>query len=199
VALSGPTSSWQKNSQNRDAEATTSVLDSIRGMRYVANNEIPANEAFCADSIKPLVEAEGTPMTSRGMRENPTPWRPMCGVHLSSNHITQLPEAEQHATSGSSRRLNLVRMPMVFPDSDEKSLKGDIIAGKFNGELSWITRALYPHLKALGGRKRMYPMPPRIRRETLDVINGTAENRCQKWVETNCEPVKVYKDGTSAP
>jgi len=187
-----------RNSQNRDAEATTSVLDSVRGMRYIANNEIPAHETFCTDSIKPLVEAEGTPMISRSMRANPTPWRPMCGLHLSSNHIIQLPEAEQHVNSGIARRLNLVRMPRVFPDTDERSLKSDIIAGKFNGELFWLTRIFYQHLKFLGGRKRMYPIPPRVRADTLDVVSGTAESKLQKWVEANCTSVRVYKDGTAS-
>lgn len=186
-----------KGSAHRDSEATTSVWDSIRGLRYVANNEIPAHDALNADVLKGLVEHEGTPQVSRGMRQNPTPWRPMCGVFLSSNHPPQLPEDERQPDSGTARRLNVVRMPRTFPDDDDKGLKKLINTGAMSPELFWLTRQLYPHLRFLGGRKRMYPIPPRIRSETSEIISGDTKRIIQLWVEENCEAACVYKDGTS--
>ena len=136
-------------------------------------------------------------MSSRSMRQNPTPWRPMCGVFLSSNHLLRLPESEKKPDSGSARRLNLVRMPRVFPDEGEKSIKAEINQGGLNGELFWWTRQLYSHLRFLGGRKRMYPIPPRIRAETQEFLNPDSCREIQLWVEENCEGACVYKDGTS--
>jgi hypothetical protein len=183
-------------SSKRDVEGPTSVMDSMRGLRYVSNNEIPMHDCFNSDVIKGLVEAEGTPQTSRSMRENPTAWRPMAGLFLSSNHIIRISDDERNADSGLARRLNVVRMPRVFPDTDN-DLKRRITAGEMNTEVFWLARQMFPHLRFLGSRKRLYPIPPRIRRETTDLLMGDFSRVVQLWVEENCEAVQVYRDATN--
>jgi hypothetical protein len=182
--------------RKNDVEGPTSVMDSMRGLRYISNNEIPQHECFNSDVIKGLVEAEGTPLTSRSMRENPSAWRPMAGLFLSSNHLIRISDEERHLDSGLARRLNVVRMPRVFPDTDNV-LKSRIVAGGLNTEVFWLIRHMYPHVRFLGGRKRLYPIPPRIRRETADLLVGDFSRLVQVWVEENCEAANVYRDATS--
>ena len=43
----------------------------------------------------------------------------------------------------------------------------------------------------------MYPIPPRIRSETLDLLSGDSKRLIQMWVEENCTAAAVYRDGTS--
>ncbi len=133
-------------------------------------------------------------MTSLNMKCNPKPWRPMAGLFLSSNHMVQLPDAEERPDSRTARRLNFVRMPKVFPDDDGKSLKAEINKGTFNSELFWLTLQIYLYLSLLGGRKRMHPIPPRLPSETQDLLCGDASRLIQLWVEENCEGANVYND-----
>ncbi len=60
----------------------------------------------------------------------------------------------------------------------------------------WLTLQLYRHLRFSGGRKRTYPIPPRVCSETQDLLCGDA-SRSSSGVEENCEGAHVCNDGTS--
>ena len=81
------------------------MLDQVRGMKYIANNEIPRHKYFNVDACKPLCEQRGTPLLSRGLHKDPEPWRPMGGITCTSQHMLVLTE-EQCLDIGSKRRLN---------------------------------------------------------------------------------------------
>jgi len=182
---------------NRDPEAPTSVLDSVRAARYIGNNEIPAHKEFNSDMIKALVEQKGTGMVSRSMRRNATQWNPMAGVVLTSNHPICISDAEREATSGTARRLVAIKMPRVFEISAGEDVKDAVLAGRFNAELFHWARLAYQHLRKLAGFKRVYPQPPRFLMDTTALLEGSLHSRIQEWLERNTEPQRTYDQGTT--
>jgi hypothetical protein len=181
----------------RDPEAPTSVLETLRGARYVANNEIPEHREFAAAFMNSLVEQKGTGQISRKMRENAGTLHLTAGFGLTSNHPIQLAETEREPTSGTSRRLVVICMPRTWPVDGEIDVKDRIYKGEFNKQLFALCRFCYRHIKALGGRKRIAPMPPRFLADTKAALEGEVHRSVQIWIERNSIPAGSYATASS--
>jgi hypothetical protein len=181
----------------RDPEAPTSVLEMLRGARYVANNEIPEHREFAPAFMNSLVEQKGTGQISRKMRENAGTLHLTAGFGLTSNHPIQLAEAERDPTIGTSRRLVVISMPRTLPVDSEVDVEDKIIKGEFNKQLFALCRVCYRHIKALGGRKRIAPMPPRFLADTKAALEGEMHRMVQIWIERNTTPATSYATASS--
>ena len=194
VALPG---SWFTSRHQIQPDAPSVTLNSCRYMRYMSNNEIPAHTWFNFDAVKPLCEQRGTWVVSRGLYQDCEPWRPMGGLHCTSNHPLVLTE-EQAADSGNRRRLNYLRMPKVFLPGEEREVKDEINTGKFNGEIFWSCRLFYTHLKALGPSGRLEPRPPRVVAETDALFNRDLVTMVKDFLEAQTDPAPSYGQATPA-
>ena len=87
-------------------DAPSAMLNACRRMRHITNNEIPEHTFFNVGALKPLVEQGGSWMVTRGLYENPEPWRGMGGVHCSGNYELALSEKQATDTGrGSTARI----------------------------------------------------------------------------------------------
>jgi hypothetical protein len=179
---------------NPDAPSTT--LEQMRGMRYLANNEVPKHDFINMDAIKALCEQEGVPMISRGLYADPVPWRPMAGVSMGGNHPLALTDA-QMGDSGNRRRLCYLRMLAALADSG-KDIKKIINAGKLNAELFWIARKFYEYLQKMPHSTRLHPIPPRVQAETKELLDQKKAIQVRAWLEQNTEAAEKIAAGTLA-
>jgi hypothetical protein len=171
-------------------------LDSVRSMRYVSNNEIPAHRWFNSDALKPLCEHEGTWIMSRGLYKDLEPWRSMAGLQLTSNFPLVLTD-EQCADSGFARRLNFAKMPRVFTPKQQKDVKGPINQGVLNHEVFWIVRRFYAYLEAQT-TSQILPRPPRVLRETSEVLTHRVSTYIRLFLQEHSEPA-IYVDAEKIP
>ena len=110
----------------------------------------------------------------------------MCGLQLTSNYPIVLTD-EQSVDTGFIRRINFSKMPRVFLPSEQKNVKGPINAGKMNPELLWIVRRFYPYIKAQK-TSRILPRPPRIIRQTEELLSHRVSTLISKFLEVHSEP-----------
>jgi hypothetical protein len=171
-------------------------LDSVRSMRYVSNNEIPAHRWFNTDALKPLCEHEGTWIMSRGLYKDLEPWRSMAGLQLTSNFPIVLSD-EQCADTGCTRRLNFAKMPRVFTPKQQKDVKGPSNQGVLNHEVFWIVRRFYPYLETQT-TSQILPRPPRVLRETSEILTHRISSLIRRFLQEHSEPV-VFLDAEKNP
>jgi hypothetical protein len=169
---------------NPDSPSTT--LDQMRGMRYLACNEVPAHKFYNCDAVKALTEQEGVPILSRGLYAAPVPWRPMAGIQCCSNHPMIL-NGEQQGDTGVKRRLNYVRMNAKLLNSG-RDVKAVINKGSLNPELFWLTKVFYEYLLRMPHSTRLHPIPPRVRAETMELLEQKRANDVRIWLEANTAP-----------
>ena len=177
-----------------DSPSTT--LEQMRGMRYLANNEVPKHDFINMDAIKAICEQEGVPMISRGLYADPVPWRPMAGVSMGGNHPLALTDA-QMGDSGNRRRLCYLRMRAALADSG-KDVKKIINAGKLNSELFWIARKFFEYLQRMPHSTRLHPIPPRVQAETKELLDQKKAIEVKAWIEEHTGPAEKIAAGTLA-
>ena len=182
---------------NPDAPSTT--LDQMRGMRYLANNEVPLHRYFNTDAVKVLAEQEGVPILSRGIYAAPVPWRPMGGVLCCSNHPLVLND-EQQTDSGNGRRLLYSRMRRESMIESSNDVKTAINSGSLNPEMFWLAKKFYSYLVRMPLSTRLHPIPPRIAAETAELLSSKKMAELKAWIEddANTKPAPAIAQGTLA-
>jgi hypothetical protein len=165
-------------------------------MRYLACNEVPAHKFYNCDAVKALTEQEGVPILSRGLYAAPVPWRPMAGIQCCSNHPMIL-NGEQQGDTGVKRRLNYVRMNAKLLNSG-RDVKAVINKGSLNPELFWLTKVFYEYLLRMPHSTRLHPIPPRVRAETMELLEQKRANDVRIWLEANTAPAVKIEAGTLA-
>ena len=175
----------------------STLLDTCKHMRYMANNEVPSHDVFDTDSLKPLSEMRGAGIVSRTIYDKPERWLPMGGVFLTSNFPMSLADY-QRSDSGWARRLNYMHLNGVFKEGDGSTDVKDAISAKtYNAELFWWARLFVKYLhRCSPSRTRIWPRPPRLRRETEELLNGSRKDELLAWLEAFTEPAPMYSAGS---
>ena len=187
---------WFTEKHTVSHDSPSVPLDSVRSMRYVSNNEIPAHRWFNSDALKPLCEHEGTWIMSRGLYKDLEPWRSMAGLQLTSNFPLVLTD-EQCADTGCTRRINFAKMPRVFTPRQQRDVKGPINRGVLNHEVFWIVRRFYGYLEAQT-TSQILPRPPRVLRETSEVLTHRVSTFIRLFLQEHSEPA-IYVDAEKIP
>jgi len=179
---------WFTTKHTPQPDAPSTTLNQMRGMRYLCNNEIPLHTFFNMDAMKPLCEQEGAFILSRGLYQEPEPWRCMGGVGCTGNPEMVLTETQCEDT-GTERRINHSRMRASFNKKALKDVKGPINAGEYNGELFWIVRRFYKYIEKMPNSTRLHPRPPRIIAETNELLSQSVVQKIKTFVESETDAV----------
>ena len=174
---------WFTSKHVPNPDAPSATLDSFRNMRYLANNEVPAHTWFNFDAAKPICEQEGAWILSRGLYKDPEPWRSMGGLALTSNHPMVLDDTQREDT-GVRRRLNHSKMRRTFSPLEGKEIKASINRGELNHEVFWLTRVFREYVERMPGT-RMVPIPPRVLKETAELLSAKKVVDVKAWLEAN--------------
>jgi hypothetical protein len=174
------------------------TLDQAKGMRSVVCNEIPEHTFFGHDRVKGLVEPRGVGLLSRTIYAKPERWWPCLGLLCLSNHELALVGA-QVTDTGNRRRLNVLRLRHVFEEQGLRDIKTEIMSGKYNKELFFVTRLLLDYLKRCPVMsRRILPRPPRVEEETNECFTKSSARPLKDYMEDFCEPATSYAQGTPA-
>ena len=182
-----------------DPNGTQSVLHSCMNKRYCYFNELKfdaraKDRFFNAEQLKDLCEQEGTGLKTRTLYQEPENWNPMCGIVGTGNPPLPLTE-EQCGDTGTRRRINYSKMPREFSLQEDKMLKKEINKGKCNPELLFMCKLLAPYVATCG--KRIEPRPPRIVKETNDLLSMSLQTDVKTYIESNFVAVENPHDATA--
>ena len=117
----------------------------------------------------------------------------MCAIVGTGNPPLPL-SMEQCRDTGTRRRMNHSKMPKTFTLAEDKDLKKPAMDGKGNAELFFLSKLLFPYVQTLG--KRVFPIPPRIKKETKDLLDSNVVAEIKAWVELHTEGVEDYNAAT---
>ena len=131
---------------------------------------------------------------TRTLYQEPEHWNPMCGIQGTGNPPLPLTE-EQCADTGTRRRINYARMPREFTLEEDKMLKSTVNIGKCNPELMFLCTHLASYVVSCG--KRVEPRPPRVLRETKELLNMSIMTSVRQFVESNFKAVEDVRMATT--
>jgi putative DNA primase/helicase len=106
----------------------------LRGARMAAFSEIPGGRRFDEATLKALTGSDQ--ITGRGMRENPTFWRPTHKIVISGNHKPDI----RGTDVGIWRRIRLLEFGKVIPEGKRDKRLPEKLRAELSGILSWAVR-----------------------------------------------------------
>ncbi len=173
-----------------DPNGTQTFKHKCMNKRYVYFNELKfdargKDRYFDDGDLKGLCEQEGTPIQTRTLYAEPESWKPMAVIQGTGNPPLPLTD-EQCADTGTRRRLNYSRMPREFTLAEDKDLKKTMSAGVCNAELFFLCKLLWRYVESCG--KRLEPIPPRVRKETLELLNQHNLSQLKALIENAFKP-----------
>jgi hypothetical protein len=182
-----------------DPNGTQTIKHALMNRRYAYFNELRFDgrvgcRYFNDGELKELCEQMGTKIKTRTLYCEPETWRPMCGVYGTGNPPLPL-SVEQCRDTGTRRRLVHSKMPRTFTLQEDKDLKAPAMQGYGNSELFHMTKLLYGYITTQG--KRVEPCPPRMVRETAELLNCDVVASIQHWMEVNTISVVDYQEATT--
>ena len=100
--------------------------------------------------------------------------------------------------TGFGRRINYFKyLATDLASIDHDNVKGLIDRGALNGEMFWLSRKFFQYLKAHPrNTTRIFPRPPRIVKETEDLLQRKLPKLIGRFLLTWSEPALRYSEAT---
>ncbi len=112
-------------------------LHRLRGARFVTTSELPEGQQLDEDLVKRFTG--GDMITSRGLYESFTEWRPTCAVWIATNFLPRV-NSDDNAFW---QRAKTIRMDTPFIDrADHKIGYARLLAQEADGILNWLIEGL---------------------------------------------------------
>lgn len=112
-------------------------LHRLRGARFVSTSEMPEGQQLDEDLVKRFTG--GDMVTSRGLYENYSEWRPNCVVWIATNFLPRV-NSDDNAFW---QRAKTIRMDTAFIDrSDHQTGYARLLAKEADGILNWLIEGL---------------------------------------------------------
>ncbi|CAE7784050.1 unnamed protein product [Symbiodinium sp. CCMP2592] len=185
-----------------EAHAATPFQDQLQGKRGVWASEIPAHDNLNEGFLKGYCEQEGAPIAGRALNRGPRSWRPQGLLFCTSNHAPRVQDSEDDGWTRRARVWETQHRFVANPTGPcerkgDDTLKGRIQSGAFNSELLYFAMGLYGSLKERYNPGTMLlPMPVEMRDIQAELARSNPQRTASDFVESCCEIVQVYQEGT---
>ena len=167
-----------------DSREQSYELGRLPGIRLVAVSETEENTGLAIAAIKRLTGNE--PVTARLMYHSPFSFKPVCKVHLSTNHLPYIPDNSH----GAWRRIRVIPWTVTIPESERDPKLMTRLESELPGVLRWLVEGAAKYLKSGLCEARS----SQIERAHL----RDACNELQQWMQEELV-VEAERSGTSGP
>ena len=181
------------NQQERGVEGSTPSIAALQGKKAALVPEVPQG-VFAWHRLKHYVEQQGVRPAQRANREAPTYERPTFALLLWSNYAPDMGKV-----AGAARRTAVIRQDAryggKFSEEDgmyleNKTLKGQIIEGKYRQDMLWTSIAW---TKALLMYATSIPKPAEVSRLSMEA----SPDPLRQWAAEHLEPVSAPRHATT--
>lgn len=165
-----------KSDRNRDGEAPSPVLASLKGRRFVTMSESNQYGKLDEETIKQLTGGEE--ITARNLHEKPITFLPQFTLWLSCNDLPSVSDKSLFA----SERLRVIEFNRHFsPEEQDKNLKNEFQTTEaMQGIFSWMVAGYYDYLAhGLTMSRKMQAVVEKYRKDN-DLVLQFLEEKCEK-------------------
>ncbi|CAE7284306.1 unnamed protein product, partial [Symbiodinium sp. CCMP2456] len=152
--------------------------------------------------MKAFCEQQGAPISGRALNRGPRSWRPQGLLFCTSNHAPRVQNSEDDGWTRRARVWETQHRFVANPTGPaerkgDDGLKARIQSGAFNAELLYFAMGLYGSLKErFNPGTMLIPMPAEMRDVQAELAKGGAQRCATDFIESCCDVVEVYQEGT---